>query len=467
MTSKGRSGSVTLSEGGEMIIRGLDIVAGRRPLVKSYCGVLPRGAFVWLRGSNGSGKSTFLAAMEARLRGGAAVVGWVHPGMGLPPGYRVGTWRRCLSKGGSGSLPFLAGRLEATLPFRKLSTGEQRLILMEGVLALPRDVLLMDEVLEHLSPDRRHEVVEAIRSHGAAGVTWLASHVPPMRAEKLPAASHIVTLDGRGGHSVHRSHGALAAGPGLRGAHPAGQGPSASPEAPSPPAVIHGLPASSLLTLELRNWCADRVTWGWAGCLTLILVLGELLYVKGFLAPGEEVRWGGFVLLMGLPWAYGFGVARDRECGFLSYCLANLTSPGRYLGVRVFSAILRVTGLLLLVGVMGGGLAWVRGGDGWRVGAQMGSWACVLLFLLPALLWLEVVGRARFPAVALALIYAGAGLLLVALGKEVELLWTAMGVGGGLPDHPDLALVTRALGGGLVAWMSVPLLARGVQPGLK
>ena len=463
MTSKGASGSVDLSQDGEMTIRDLHVAVGRRRLVNSYSGAFPRGALVWLKGPNGSGKSTFLAALERRLSEGAGIVGWVHPGMALPPGYQVGAWRRCLSRGGSGVPPLLADRLGAKLAYRELSTGEQRLLLMEGVLALPRDVILMDEALEHLAPERRHEVVAAVRFHGTSGVTWLASHVPPMSADHVLAASHILTLDGYGGCQLEPPNASPVAERASSGPHPT------DPVSASQVRQVIGgeLPTASLLIMELHSWFTARVTWGWVGCLIPLLVLGEILYQGGFLAPGEELRWGGFVLLVGLPWAYGFGVVRDGECGFLSYCLANLTSSGRYLRVRLLSALLRVTALLLLVGLLSAGMAWVRGGEGWRVGAQLGSWACLLLFLLPALFWLEVVGRARFPAVALALMYVGAGMILVALGEDLELLRLAMGVGSGLPDHPDLALVTRAVGGGLTAWLSVPILARFIRPILR
>ncbi|MEX2526474.1 MAG: ABC transporter ATP-binding protein [Gemmatimonadota bacterium] len=447
-----------------MTIRDLHVSAGSRELVASYSDMFPAGTFVWLRGPNGSGKSTFLAALEAELRGGWAVVGWVHPGMGLPPGYRVGMWRRCLARGGAGSPPILAGSLGAKLPFRELSTGEQRLLLMEGVMALPRDVLLMDEALEHLAPERRHDVVEALRARGGTAVTWLASHVPPMTAEQLPAATRTLTLDGQGGHLVDRHDSAHPLEPASPGIHPADPVSSASGGFQARRVVTGNLRGTSLLKLELQSWWTARVTLGWVGGLTALLVLGEILHLRGLLASGEELRWAGFVILVGLPWGYGFGVTRDRECGFLSYCLANLSSPVRYLRVRLLSAVFRVMGLLLLVGLVAACLAWIRGGDGWRVAAQMGSWGCILLFLLPVLLGLEVVGRARFPTVALALFYVGAGLLLVAMGKDVDLLRVAMGVDDGLPDRPDQSLLSRAAGGAFVAWLSIPVLAKGLRP---
>ena len=159
-----RAEAVTVRRGRRVIVEGLDL--DHRP-----------GAVAWLVGENGSGKSSLLrvlAGLDAPVAGTvrygdppapAAERSYYHPEMRLPPGTRVVDWQAMVARLGlpEGETPGL------TPPFARpgiraadLSTGEEKRLILEAVLANGRDHVFLDEPFEHLSPEGKELLGERL-----------------------------------------------------------------------------------------------------------------------------------------------------------------------------------------------------------------------------------------------------------------------------------------------------------------
>ena len=203
-----------LGTDGRAIIEGIDLT-------------LDRGEVVALLGVNGSGKTTLVRALAGLSRpaagtisvAGGSPVGARRHAAYLPQGSRPVSWRDAV---GNAALALEASgvdrrtarqvareALAATDPAllrrggrrgQALSGGERQRLLLTGVLALARPMVLLDEPLSAVDAVERQAAQDRLRALARAGrCVVLVTHEP---SEAARVADRIIVLGGRPGRIV-------------------------------------------------------------------------------------------------------------------------------------------------------------------------------------------------------------------------------------------------------------------------
>jgi len=213
---------------------GLAVRRGGRTVVGDLDRVFVRGRTQWVVGDNGDGKSSLLRVLagrdrphrgrlEAETAGGERVprptTVYFAPAMRIPPDVRVGDWRRLAgAAAGARTADRTAGRPvpgggapgigPASEPDRRVgrtSTGQAKRLLLEGLLALPAHVTVLDEPFEHLAPAARRRLTRSLARRAARSVVVVATH------HDLPAGvapGDVLTLQRTGAGPERASDGA-------------------------------------------------------------------------------------------------------------------------------------------------------------------------------------------------------------------------------------------------------------------
>ena len=170
----------------------LTVRRGPEPVVTGLTVAIRPGRIFWVTGPNGSGKSSLLrvlALLDPPLSGrvlhgapGGEPVLYFHSEMALPPASTVGGWDRL-----AGALldpeertPHTAlwPPLDAGRRVGRLSTGERKRLLLDALLRRG-GALLLDEPYEHLSPDGKAALTEALLERVAGSVVVVATNQVP------------------------------------------------------------------------------------------------------------------------------------------------------------------------------------------------------------------------------------------------------------------------------------------------
>jgi len=181
----------------ELHVDSVTVRRGRRAIVEGLSLTHGPGTVAWLVGDNGGGKSSLmrvLAGLDAPQAGSVARRGppgskvraaYYHPGMRLPPVARVSDWQNLVARLAlpEREVPGLAP------PFAKpriavsgISTGEEKRLILDPILAAGRDFLFLDEPFEHLSPDGKEILAERLGRLARARVVVVATN------QAVPAA---------------------------------------------------------------------------------------------------------------------------------------------------------------------------------------------------------------------------------------------------------------------------------------
>ena len=205
--------------------RGLGVRAGDVRVLRDVDWTVRRGEHWLVAGGNGSGKST-LGALLARplaargwfptgrsgdlagslevlgvdvARGGAAAVAWVSTELHLALAARAdaaSVVARCFGATADAAAYVLeagfgVGAAALDRPFRALSQGEQKLVLVAGAVAARPELLVLDEVCQGLDATHRARVLalaDAVAPH--ASIVFISHH----RDEILPCVTHVLDL---------------------------------------------------------------------------------------------------------------------------------------------------------------------------------------------------------------------------------------------------------------------------------
>lgn len=146
-------------------VEGLGIRRSGRWVVRGLEWSHGPGGIAWLVGENGAGKSSLLRVLAGRLRPTEGRVGGVptpapgavlyhHPHMRLPRGARLADWDRLLDALPPGGRAGAGLRPPGLAPRRRLealSTGEERRVQLDALLAREAALVLLDEPYSHLS----------------------------------------------------------------------------------------------------------------------------------------------------------------------------------------------------------------------------------------------------------------------------------------------------------------------------
>lgn len=170
--------------GRRVIVEGLDL--DHRP-----------GAVAWLVGENGGGKTTLLrvlAGLDAPAAGSVrhggdggapAARSYYHPDMRLPRGARVADWHAMVARLGlpEQEAPGLAPPFARPgVRAEELSTGEEKRLVLDAILANGRDHVFLDEPFEHLSPEGKELLAGRLGRLARARVVVVATN------QEVPAA---------------------------------------------------------------------------------------------------------------------------------------------------------------------------------------------------------------------------------------------------------------------------------------
>lgn len=195
-------------------VHGLTVMRGRDTVVENLDWQATAGGINWVVGENGSGKSTLLRTLAGRLRPvagdvrldpalsrGRAFV-WYHPHMQPPDETRVADWARLVQVlVPVGVPPSLAPRLRPRQRFGEASTGERKRLLLEALLRLTAPVYLLDEPLEHLSPEGKARLSERLTILARDAVVVVATNQGAVTETAGAFGSRVLNLLGGGAWS--------------------------------------------------------------------------------------------------------------------------------------------------------------------------------------------------------------------------------------------------------------------------
>lgn len=170
-------------------LREVSVVRGPNRILEGLSMVAEPGRIFWVVGPNGAGKSSLLrvlAGLDAPASGtvsralpaGERLL-YFHSEMALPAAARVRDWDRLVRtllpgrRAGSGS------GVRPDVPARRriahLSTGERKRLLLDALLRQDGSMVL-DEPLEHLSPDAKTALLERLAERARRHVVVLATN---------------------------------------------------------------------------------------------------------------------------------------------------------------------------------------------------------------------------------------------------------------------------------------------------
>lgn len=188
-----------LSAACALVAQGLVVRRGRRSIVEDLSLVHSAGSVAWLVGENGGGKSSLMRVLAGVSRpfagtvrhavpaGSAARRSYYHPDMRLPGAIRVTDWQALVGRLDlpereiPGLVPPFA---RSRTPASDLSTGEEKRLILEAVLATGRDFFFLDEPFEHLSAEGKDLLVERLGRLARSRVVVVATNqgIPPSLA---------------------------------------------------------------------------------------------------------------------------------------------------------------------------------------------------------------------------------------------------------------------------------------------
>ena len=167
-----------------LIVRGLNVAAGPRPLLGGVDLVVAPGDRLGLVGPNGSGKSTFLQTLaglrppeggEVRVAPPAATVGYLPQEARPQPGETVRGLlaRRTGVAGAAASLDAATGAVAGGEP-ASLSPGERTRATLAALQARGVNLLVLDEPTNHLDLPAIEQLEQALQHY--AGTLILVTH---------------------------------------------------------------------------------------------------------------------------------------------------------------------------------------------------------------------------------------------------------------------------------------------------
>jgi branched-chain amino acid transport system ATP-binding protein len=259
---------------GTLILGGLTVERGGRPVVKDVTIAVPAGEVTALLGPNGAGKSSMVLAVGGVLRPrpgsvsmdgielagrrpekiratGVAIVPEgrrLLPDLTVEDNIRVATYslsKQAATAGRASALelfPALGQRM--SVPARSLSGGEQQMVVLAQALVSQPRYILIDELSLGLAPVVVNRLVPVIRSIVDSGIGVLL--IEQFAALALSLATSAYVMEGgvirySGTAAELRDHPELLQSAYLlRGSQPASvksaQAPAAAPQEPPPPA---------------------------------------------------------------------------------------------------------------------------------------------------------------------------------------------------------------------------------------
>ena len=192
--------------------RGLGVATGDTTILKGVDWTVAPGEHWLVAGGNGAGKST-LAALLTRpagddpIRWGPAAtrsidgevrttrsVAWVSTELHLRASASAQSARAMLALfGAEDAAPFAAGLglRDLERPFRALSQGEQKLLLVAAAVAARPRLLVLDEVTQGLDAFQRGRVLALAEAYAARGTLVFVTH---HASEHLRCLTHVLHL---------------------------------------------------------------------------------------------------------------------------------------------------------------------------------------------------------------------------------------------------------------------------------
>jgi len=188
-----------LSPAPALVVKGLGVRRGRRSIVENLSFTHSVGSVAWLVGENGGGKSSLMRVLAGvarpsagsvrhRARDGSAAAGaYYDPDMRLPHAAHVSDWQTLVARLRlpEREVPGLAPPFaRPRIPAADLSTGEEKRLVLEAVLATGRDFVFLDEPFEHLSIEGKELLAERLGRLATGKVVVVATNqgMPPVLA---------------------------------------------------------------------------------------------------------------------------------------------------------------------------------------------------------------------------------------------------------------------------------------------
>jgi len=179
-----------------LVVDGLAVRRGRRAIVESLSLVHSVGRVAWLVGENGGGKSSLMRVLAGVARPSAGSVrhdapehsharrAYYHPDMRLPSAVHVSDWQALVARLDlpEREIPGLTPPFARPgIPASDLSTGEEKRLILEAVLATGRDFVFLDEPFEHLSVEGKALLAERLGRLARSRVVVVATNqgIPP------------------------------------------------------------------------------------------------------------------------------------------------------------------------------------------------------------------------------------------------------------------------------------------------
>jgi ABC-2 type transport system ATP-binding protein len=161
-------------------------------LIESVSFTADTGRITWITGENGAGKSTLLRALSLRSGSNHSIhlnpldssrdIAYYAPVMGVPSFVTVGRWyefNRDLIPANESLLtdtdPIVPQVSRAALMTR-LSTGEQKRLLLWSLLRRRSRFTILDEPYEHLSPSAKSRLTEILVERSRDSVVVIATN---------------------------------------------------------------------------------------------------------------------------------------------------------------------------------------------------------------------------------------------------------------------------------------------------